>query len=581
MEPEVSTIKCPECGAVINVSDMLVQQLQDQVKKDFEAQFIKKDEEFKKKELLLKEEKENLSQERKDLQLQVDTVVKSKLSEQKLALERTLRKQIEEEKSDQVKSLETELNLKSEQLKDLNKTKADLARLHREKLELKEQLEAENEKKLNEILLQEREKIRATEEEKSKTEVNKRDKLIYDLNKKLQDQEQLKKDFVSQIAKKEKEYREKEQNLKEAKEQLEKTKEDLQNQVDVAVKQKLSAEKAIWEKVLRGKIDEEKSEQVKSLETELNQKSEQLKELNKTKADLARLQREKDEMKEQLEAEAESKFNELLGQERVKIKVAESEKNKLDVQKRDKLIEDLTKRLDEAQTKLEQGSNKLTGEVTEIELRDFLRLTYPIDNVQDVASGIRGADVVHFVRNNVGQICGSILYERKQTQAFNEAWVAKLKADGRNTKADILVIVTFSMPRDNQSTHFRDGVWVCLFDDLLLLTTLLRDGLIKQSAALVSQQNKGSKMELLYDYLLSQDFVNNITGIVDAFKKMDHGIQKEKSDAIKRFAEREAHIWQAKQSILSFWGRVEGIAADGLSKQVKMLDEAEQGKLEE
>ena len=115
---------------------------------------------------------------------------------------------------------------------------------------------------------------------------------------------------------------------------------------------------------------------------------------------VSQLQREKNELKELVEAESQVKFNDLPAQERKKIRASESEKSKLDMQKRDKLIEDLTKRLDEAQTKLEQGSslNKLTGEVTEIELRDFLRQAYPIDSIEDVPSGIKGGDLMHVVK---------------------------------------------------------------------------------------------------------------------------------------------------------------------------------------
>lgn len=386
-------------------------------------------------------------------------------------------------------------------------------------------------------------------------------------------QEQLKKDFEAQIAAKDKEFKAKEQKLQLEKETLTKAQDALQEQVNTAVKQKLTIEKASLEKSLRKQIDEEKSEQVKSLETELNQKSEQLKELNKTKALVSQLQREKGELKEQVEADAEKKFNDLLAQEREKIKATESEKSKLDVQKRDKLIEDLTNRLTDAQNKLEQGSNKLTGEVTEIELREFLRQTYPIDDIQDVPSGVKGGDVFQVVKNNIGAPSGTILYERKQTMNFTEGWVGKLKEDGRTAKADVLVLVTRAMPKDNDETHFRDGVWVCTFEDLPLLTTLLRDGLIKQSAALVSQQNKGDKMTMLYDYLLSNDFKNHILGILDAFKKMDKALGKEREDMVKRLAEREAHIWQAKHSIMSFWGRVEGIASDGLNQQMKQIDE--------
>ena len=385
-------------------------------------------------------------------------------------------------------------------------------------------------------------------------------------------QDQLKQDFEARIATKDQEYQAKELKLQEAQNSLIKAQEAMQEQVDTTVNARLSEQKSKLEASLRAQIDMDKNEQVKALENELNQKSEQVKEFNKTKAMVSQLQREKDELKEFIEAESELKFNAMLVQEKEKIRATESEKNKLDVQKRDKLIDDLTKRLEDAQKRLEQGSNKLQGEVKEIELRDYLKQAFPIDAVDDVKNGVRGADVIQVVKNNIGLPIGTILYERKQTLNFSEGWISKLNDDGRTSKVDVCVLVTRAMPKDNNETHLRDGVWVCTFDDLPLLTILLRDGLTKQSAALVVQENKGDKMTMLYDYLLSNDFKNHILGILDAFKKMDKAVRKEKEDMVKRLAEREAHIWQAKNSILSFWGRVDGIASDGLTQQMKMLD---------
>lgn len=385
-------------------------------------------------------------------------------------------------------------------------------------------------------------------------------------------QDRLEKDFEAQNAKKEKEYQKKLQDLQTEKQQIEKDKENLQLQVDSAVKLKLSTEKTKLEKSLRQQIEEEKLDQLKSLENELQQKSEQLKELNKTKADLSRLQREKDELKDKIEADAEKRFNQFLVQEKEKIKSTEYEKNKTELQKRDKLIEDLNKRLEEAQTKLEQGSNKLAGEVKEIELRDYLKFTFPIDEIKDVPSGVTGADVIHIVRNNVGQPSGTILYERKQTQKFDEKWVSKLKEDGRAVKADLCVIITRAMPKDNEETHFRDGVWICTYEDIKIISTLLRDGLLKQYAALASQADKGTKMEMLYSYLIGNDFKNHIMAILEAFRSMDKALQKDKEDSVKKFAEREAHIFKAKQGIINLWGRVEGIASDSLNQEIKMIE---------
>jgi hypothetical protein len=393
--------------------------------------------------------------------------------------------------------------------------------------------------------------------------------------------EQLKQDYDARLAEKEKEFKVKELKLNREKEQLSKAQEELQEKVDDAVKSKLAAEKTALEKALRKKIDEDKAEQLKAMEEELNQKSEELKSYNKLKADVAKLTREKDELRVTIEAESETKFNEQLAKEREKITNIEAEKAKLDVQKRDKLIEDLTKRLDEAQKKLELGSsaNKLVGEVTEIELRDFLKAEFPFDLLEDVPSGVRGADVIQTVRNNIGTVSGTILYERKQTQNFSEGWIGKLKEDGRTVQATALVLVTAALPKDNPDSHLRDGVWVCSFDDLKIIVTLLRDGIIKTATAMTSQQNKGTKMEALYDFLISPQFANSVTALLENFRKTEKLISKEKEAVLKTFAEREAHLWASKRALLELYGKIGAIAADGLNQlteQVKMLEEPPQ-----
>ena len=385
-------------------------------------------------------------------------------------------------------------------------------------------------------------------------------------------QEQLKKDFETQNTKNEEDYKKKLKDLQTEKAQLDNDKENVQQQVDSAVKTKLSSEKTKLEKTLRQQIDEERSGEVKTLEEELKQKSEQVKELNKTKADNARLQREKDELRGTIEVEESEKFNKQLIHEKEKIQSAVIEQSKTELQKRDKLISDLITEIGSLKNKSEQGSNKLLGEVKEIELRKFLEDTFPIDEVTDVPSGVKGADVFHIIKNAGGQDSGVIIYERKETKNYSNDWIPKLKIDGIRVKADICVIVTRTMPPDNSETHFRDGVWVCTFDDIKIITMLLRDGLIKQYSALASQTDKGTKMEILYDYLRGNDFQNHILGIIDAFRKMDKLLIKEKEEALKKFAEREAHIFQAKQSVLHFWGRVDGIATDSLSKEIKMLE---------
>jgi len=52
---------------------------------------------------------------------------------------------------------------------------------------------------------------------------------------------------------------------------------------------------------------------------------------------------------------------------------------------------------------------------------------------------------------------------------------------------------------------------------------------------------------------------------------MDKSLERERDDAMRKFAEREGHIFKAKQSVLNFAGRSEGIASDSLNQEIKML----------
>ena len=240
------------------------------------------------------------------------------------------------------------------------------------------------------------------------------------------------------------------------------------------------------------------------------------------------------------------------------------------------MISDLTKKVEEVTLRLEQNSNKQVGEIYEIELRDFLKAEFPFDLVDDVPSGIRGADVIMTVRSTSGTISGKILFENKKTLNFSESWLGKLKDDGRSVQANALVLVTQAFPKDKTESHIRDGVWVCSFDDLKIIVTLLRDGIIKTANAMTSQQNKGTKMEALYDFLISPQFANSVNALLENFRKTEKLIAKEKESALKTFAEREAHLWMSKRALLELYGNISGIAADGLNQlteQVNLLEE--------
>jgi hypothetical protein len=156
------------------------------------------------------------------------------------------------------------------------------------------------------------------------------------------------------------------------------------------------------------------------------------------------------------------------------------------------------------------------------------------------------------------------VYESKRTKNFANDWIDKLKQDQVVCKADISVLVTETMPSDMERFGERNGVWICGFHEVKSLSFVLRQMLIRTQAVKLSQENKGDKMELLYHYLTSNEFVQNIRRIVENYDSMIDQLNSEKKAMYKIWASREKQIWVVQENISSLFGSIKGIAGKEL-----------------
>ncbi|MDA8886770.1 DUF2130 domain-containing protein, partial [Bacteroidia bacterium] len=243
----------------------------------------------------------------------------------------------------------------------------------------------------------------------------------------------------------------------------------------------------------------------------------------------------------------------------------EREANMLREKEFQKQLEDQKKLIDEMKRKAEQGSMQLQGEIQELALEELLRTSYPFDKIDEVGKGTRGADCVQTIVNNRQQTCGSIVYESKRTKNFAGDWIDKLKQDQITAKADIAVLVTQTMPTGMERFGEKDGVWVCGFHEVKSLSYVLREMLLKTQSVKSSEENKGDKMELLYSYLTSNEFVQNIQRIVENYDGMINQLNSEKKAMHKIWAQREKSIWVVQENIGSLFGSIKGIAGNALT----------------
>ena len=384
-------------------------------------------------------------------------------------------------------------------------------------------------------------------------------------------EDKVKKDLEAKHSQKEQELQKKLNELQDEEDKIKKAKENLRDTVNKQVQDKVRDEKTKLEKSIRQQIEDEKSDQVKELQKELTEKSTQLRELNKTKAKIERLKREKDELADKIALEKEKEFTEKLRDERGKIKKQAEEENLLKFKELEKQLEDQRKLAAEMKRKAEQGSMQLQGEVQELELKNILLDLHRWDEIVEVKKGQKGADILQIVKTKHGLECGKIYYESKRVKNFSNSWIQKLRDDNLEVKADVLVLVTKTLPEDIDKFGQKDGVWICSFNEVKGLSVVLRHGLEQVHSMTVKQEDKGSKRELLYIYLTSQEFRGQFEAILEGFRSLQNSYTDEKLKMQKIWKEREKQLEKILTNAVDFYGSLKGIAGTSIP-DIKMLE---------
>jgi hypothetical protein len=344
----------------------------------------------------------------------------------------------------------------------------------------------------------------------------------------------------------------------------------------------MEAQKRALAKTIEGQLRQELGDnfenQLQLLKEQNATKEEKLREARLKELDFLR----KEQLLKDKEAEMELQLQQKLLAQRAdlqeSIRKEEAEKqqvkeqaNALRNKELEQQLEQQRKLVEEMRRRAEQGSMQLQGEAQEMVLEDLLRSSFPFDEVSEVGKGVRGADCVLTVRNKLGVDCGTIIFESKRTQAFAADWIEKLKADLRSMGAHVGVIVTQTMPKDLDRFGEKDGVWICSFLEVKALVHVLRDGIIKVAAAHKSQENKGDKMVMLYNYLTSNEFAEQWKAIREGFFGMRQSIQKERDAMEKLWKAREKQLEKVLINLAGFKGSIEGIA--GQDFQLEMGDD--------
>lgn len=337
-----------------------------------------------------------------------------------------------------------------------------------------------------------------------------------------------------------------------------------QEQISAAVRQ--AEEKA------EAKIQGELASKFKLLEEEANEEKQRNKRLLQQLEDLMRqmreLRREREEQKLKVERQMAEKETKIWQEAREK----SVEEQKLKIKERDLQIEQLRKALEEAQRRAAQGSQQIQGEILELDLEELLKKEFPNDIIEPVGKGVGGADIRQIVRSLKGVKCGVILWELKRTKNWSDKWIAKLKDDLRAEVANIPVIVSEALPEEAKAgIGMKENIWICSPKFAIYLALLFRQRLLDVGYEKAINAYRGEKADLVYAFVTSHEFRQQVEAIVEVHKEMREQVERERRVFTKSWQQREAQLKRMLLSTAVIYGKLQGIAGKGMP-QIKGLE---------
>ena len=361
--------------------------------------------------------------------------------------------------------------------------------------------------------------------------------------------------YEAEASAKEKNYQAKLKDIQQQTKELDAKRQAIDQQVAEQVKTK-SKEIAEQEKA---KILAEQAEQTKALEGELEEKNQKLKEFQQQEIELRTQQRKLREEKEAFELESARKMDEERKKIAEEVSKKAAEENMLKMREKDDQLAAMKKQIDELKRRAEVSSQEAQGEALEGTLQDTLKQAFPFDEFEEVKKGARGADILQIVRNQLGKECGTILWESKNTKDFQKGWIEKLKTDQQEAKADIAVIMSVALPKEIDNFGKYEGIWITDYKTAPGLAVAFRDTLIGIAREKMIVEHQDDIKDLVYKYIMSQEFTMRLKRIVDAYVIMQQDLDAEKRAMNRIWSKRATQISNILENLTGMRGEIEGI----------------------
>jgi len=383
------------------------------------------------------------------------------------------------------------------------------------------------------------------------------------------------KEFKDELAKKELDYKKLYNELKTEELIIEEQRENLEREIKKSTREQIKIEKKIIYNEVKKDFEQDQQEAMLLLENELNEKSQQIKELNIAKIEISKLKREKEEVELHAKMKAQEELSEEMEKEKERLRNVILKQNEHLLKEKDAEIQKMQREFDKIQRESQKKIDR--SQIMEFAIESWLSNQFPFDVIEDLKKREFGLDCVQKVNTRETYNCGIICYESKNQTVWEDDWIYQIKQDMIQVKADIGVLVSSVYPPNMNRMGFFQDIWICNLDEFKGSSSFIRESLIRINKVTQKNENRTDKMNLLYNYMTGDEFSIQMKGIVDGFTQMKSELDKEKMVIMASWQKREKTIDGVLLNTTQMYGALQGIAG---SNTIAKIDSFELNQVE-
>ena len=250
--------------------------------------------------------------------------------------------------------------------------------------------------------------------------------------------------------------------------------------------------------------------------------------------------------------------------ERQRVRKEAAREHAVEQQGQETQIQRLRQEIEALHRKAESGPSEVIGDAAEEVLERDIRDAFQADGdtILRTRKGQSGADFLITVPRAGGR---KVLLESKWTQTFDKGWLGKAREDRKNAGAEVVVIVSRTMPTGVELLAQMGDVWVTSHRTVLALITALRQGLIAVERARRAASMNEARVNEVKAYLSGPTFRQQVEQVVTLAAKLDEGLTRERTQHERAWKEGHAAFERILSATIGIWTDLEIHSGQGLS----------------